>query len=188
MKKNWNKKEVVELINEYENRIRGRVVFEEEVNKFLKDKGLLEEELEKDVWYIRKGEEGCLAFFYNGDDSYGFNCFEDWRDKLDYTIKEIQNKYDWYRKATKEEVEPLLIAEAKRRGLVEGVEFNDAWDGSKEIIGGGFMIDFSDGGLWSSEGKYCVFYEGKWATLIITEELTIEQIQEKLGYKIKIVE
>ena len=161
-----------------------------------------EEELEKGVWYkcLRKIESDnhksvaflCYQGEYNGtvhpDNKgwgYGFNYRGEWNEET-ILFERV--------KATKEEREPLLIAEAKKRGLVEGVEVECSLDNESYKINKnyGYMYQIEHDDFWFEDecGKYeavRIYSNGKWATPITSEEMTVAQIEKELGRKIKIV-
>jgi len=181
----YSKEEVIELLHEYRQSswVDGLTI--QKLQSFLKEKGLTEE-LEKGVWYKSIGPFGGVAFAcYAGDVKknygFGYNEVPTW-----HTFIEIYPNTAV--KATKEEIEPLLIAEAKRRGLVKGVEVLCAQDDTEWTI----KRDYTEGSfgvncLTEGSGAYS-FWNGKWATIITTEELTLEQVCKELKRNIKIVQ
>jgi len=189
MKKEFSKREVLDYLEEYRVHSWKKGAAINQLDKFLKSKGLLDEELEKGVWYksLTIFDQADALVVYDGTGyGYGFNYQGNWDNSIAFHEEGAT-------KATKEEIEPLLIAEAKRRGLVEGVEvkcLSFSKDDSVTIKRKYYMGTHSDFQLWTSSSDYgiCIYRRGKWATPITKTELTIERIQEKLGYKIKIVE
>ena len=106
----YSKEEVVGLIKEYGD---GMLPY----HLFLKEKGLIEPELEIGKWYKRS--LGTLIC-YNGNtdlmSGYGFNMNGDW------TNGNFPFGDEWceWTEATDKEVETALIKEAKKRGFKEG--------------------------------------------------------------------
>ena len=102
--------------------------------------------------------------------------------KEEYTTAPYEN----YRKATKEEIETALIAEAKRRGFEKGVMVNQKpaylGNGSPSVVinGGtfGFSAEYSNMHL----GGTGIYNNGKWAEIIPT--MTKEEAEKKLNVKI----
>ena len=99
--------------------------------------------------------------------------------------------------ATKEEVETALITEAKKRGFKKGVKFNSVGLGRNNIAtcNPKLLYWYDDDSAYSGislecgDGTGMIYSSGKWATIIEqVKEVTIEEIQEKYGCKIKIVE
>lgn len=183
MKKEFSKEEVIEILDDYHIK---RGMNKNGFTDFLKEKGLLEEELEKGTWYKCKWE-GKVGFICNQgynetnktNTGYGFNYGCEWSNFIGFSKP--------YRKAEKHEIEPLLIAEAKRRGLVEGVDAECAYDNEQETVRSHNELFEEEGTLWS-HSTLCLFYEGKWAKPIVQEEMTFKAICKELGRTIKIVE
>lgn len=159
-----------------------------ELKRGLKDKikELEKPKLEVGKWY--KTEDDVLFHVVSIDSNsyktygnYKHGWGGDWRigKKSNYAKKAVE--------ATKEEVEKALIKEAKKRGFKEGVTFRSATGSlTAFVVEGSLYLEYS---ILYSDGRGCIFYDGNWAEIIEeSKELTIEQIQDKLGYKIKIVE
>ena len=83
----------------------------------------------------------------------------------------------WYLyEATKEEVEAMLFAEAKKRGFVDGAKVICLDTGQEvELLGGKLFFYFKGNCIFSSGAE--IFNNGQWAT-IVTE--TKEQILSEL--------
>jgi len=119
------------------------------------------------TWYIT--EDGVSLFCYLDLDSarvYGFregNFIEKdsyWGWPLDYKKKT--------RLATTEEISTALIAEAKKRGFVDGVKFKSAASNELFEATGDYKYYDYDGGFVSyKEG--CIFQKGKWAEIVPAE-------------------
>jgi len=81
------------------------------------------------------------------------------------------------RKATDKEVETALIKEAKRRGFKEGNDIGDFNGIGSELIHSS-SSQFSPSTNMFFRGGFCVFNEGKWATI---KTITKEQAEKELG-------
>jgi hypothetical protein len=101
--------------------------------------------------------------------------------------------------ATDKEVETALFAEAKKRGFEKGVYFESVirtlHNGS---LSRKFIATTGEIGLvlykhyketsLLNDGGGTIFYNGEWATIIPPiKQMTLEQVQKELGYKIKII-
>ena len=126
-----------------------------------------------------------LGYYENNFLKYGITIFIDWfsaSEKYPYDSKDK-------RPATPEEIEKMKMA--KKMGFKEGVRFNtietdiaicddDAYVNKSGIF-------YLDNCVYTVNGV--IYLDGKWATRIEQhKEMTIEEIQKELGYKIKIVE
>lgn len=148
--------------------------------------------LEVGCWYKYTDSENhllCLTKIEKTEVSaYGFGGFSDWND----------NSNGWDKaqltKATDKEVEEALINEAKKRGFKEGVLANclcsggDELHNDVEIDKSAFKFDPVDNSLDINYGSFRIFCKGKWATIIEQPtKLTVEQVEEKLGFKVEII-
>ncbi len=92
-------------------------------------------------------------------------------------------------KATTEEVESMLIKEAKKKGFVNGTRFLGVQGADKDIIieiGKSCAVEMNQYGLYCQDSY--IFYKGEWATIVeIPKEMTLEEIEKQLGHKVKIV-
>lgn len=163
---------------------------------FLKEKieeqvpELFENKLEVGKWYIdkRSGHLFCCTEIGSSILGYGIS-------QAGWFTDDIGDIYFNHLEATKEEVEEALIKEAKKRGFKEGVKVMELNNNKETLTSGGFHSTSIGWLSHKSDCKYdedgaIIFGDGKWAE-IITEpikEVTIEEIQEKYGCKIKIVE
>lgn len=85
--------------------------------------------------------------------------------------------------ATKEEVETALIAEAKKRGLMDNEDIICAYHNKiKGNIIKHFYYDKKETTLWGEHGA--VFYNGKWATIIEKPKFTKEEAEKQFNIKI----
>lgn len=117
---------------------------------------------------------------------YGFSSSNDWIGKewMDNASVDIE--------ATKEEVETALIAEARKRGFKEGVNYDSTNVGFpsqiKCYINSNEFLYKTNNVLLIDNWR--IFADGNWATIVLEDEvkeLTVAELEEKLGYKIKIV-
>lgn len=130
-------------------------------------------------------EAGSIVYRTGEMSGYGFSPHKIWYDNNMWIEFTPEN----WRKATpedEEKFEKLLIKEAAKRGLVDGVEFKSAYSGRKCFVETKYTR-FDDEGF--SMGWGFVFHDGKWATPIKNEKQnelnsTIEKLfklTEELG-------
>jgi len=135
-------------------------------------------------WYWHPDNTGflmCWSGNYGESDSYGINHAGEWSNIL-HSYKSYN-----YIQATDKEVEEMLINEAKKRGFVEGVKYISAWNDVVCEYSKNLIYDSVKNCLSGYNGNNCIFQNGKWATIIEQhKEMTLSEIEEKLGYKIKI--
>ena len=152
--------------------------------------------LEVGKWYKRNNSNNVIAFIkeIHADDftAYGWDYNGLWVNDSDNWTCDLD---DWT-PATDKEVEEMLIKEAVRRGY-EGKSI-------KSLIDDGLLVNETNDGKYISDVTYSyyanknslylgymvIFKNGKWAEIIKEEpskEMTIEEIESKLGHKIKIV-
>jgi len=172
--KKYTKEEVVELLKEYQE-------YPYLVDRFLKEKGLIKEELEVGVWYVPV-DYGVKAFNYQGGSSYGFDVRGFWQSELD-----ADNLLNEYTKATDEEIESLLIEEAKKRGLVEGFEYMSMIFNRLHQVESYDIYNYNITRDTLYAGDNSIYNSGKWATPITSEEMTLKDVCKELGRNIKIV-
>ena len=150
----YSKEEVVELFNDFSENY-GRNSYKE----FLKEKGLIEPELEIGKWY----HYGTDLLVWNGGDlTYGFSLGVDYLNNAYFTV-------DNATPATDREVEEALIKEAKKRGFKEGVKF-ETLDGSEVTFENTKVFEraiaFFNDHTEMYENGGCFFKDGKWAEII----------------------
>jgi len=191
--KKYTEEGVVELFEEYlEWKVKGQYYGKmSHPNFFLKEKGLIKDNLEVGKWYWLDNDKCFLYFYTSKSVTYGFNIAGRWSDTLSECDKISGNEIE----ATKEEVEEALIKEAKKRGFKEGVVVYSLLRVRKIKVdrfhsfgmSGNSLVRY--GGI-DGDGMTIIFKDGKWAEIVEEEakERTIEQLQKELGYKIKIVE
>jgi len=128
--------------------------------------------LEVGKWYIYP--EGAIMCNVEGGKGYGINGLKDWVQNAHWLSNE-DNGTD-YRLATTEEISTALIAEAKKRGFVDGAKIksefpiwsNTNWlhknstDNGKE-----YRFDSNDNELIAF--GVLVFKNGQWAEIVPTE-------------------
>ena len=159
----YSKKEVVELTDDLLKHLKiDRDSFTgDRIISFLKEKGLIESELEIGKWY----HYGTDLLVWNGGRStYGFSQGVDYLNNAYFTVDEAIP-------ATDKEVEEALIKEAKKRGFNEGVKIKGFVCSDEEVstITEGFV--YSNGELRvNCSGDYYtmrhIFEDGKWAEII----------------------
>jgi len=82
--------------------------------------------------------------------------------------------------ATDEEVKEALIAEAKKRGFKPGVMVSSTCGNYKNRAKGTWQYDGSFG-LGISSSYVVLFAKGEWATIIKEVEMTVAEVEKKLG-------
>ena len=148
----------------------------DELNDFLKEKGLIKQEFEVEKWYkqidgdsvwfatkIVNPEWGCFMY------GYGFH-----NNDLKWSNNKCSNvTANQYRLATDKEVQDALIKEAKKRGFKEGVYVNSfASEGcyahNNEIIdhydSTSIFFDAKENSF--SMGNKCLMIDGLWAEIV----------------------
>ena len=152
--------------------------------------------LEAGKWY-KDTSNGIFMFCFSGkyasysseSNNYGINAVGIWSEGL--AIHEDIK----YTPATTEEVESMLIKEAEKKGLIEGVKINkldNYYYGvlNTMIIGKPKLELYGDILVTQSTNGYntALMKDGKWATIVETpKEMTLEEIEKQLGHKVKIV-
>jgi hypothetical protein len=158
---------------------------------FLKEKGLIEEEFKVGKWYKGSRNYGWLVYFEEitkGQQVIGYGiCTDDgiYEGRFEGDV----NSYGWV-KATDKEVEEALIKEAKKRGFKEGVKFISVMSGFKCLCEG--VLNYHSDYLGEKDVLFydhnIIFHKGKWAEIVEEKkELTVSEIEEELGYGIKII-
>lgn len=129
-------------------------------------------ELEAGKWYIYSN---CLLVWNNGLATYGFNGRGFWAEDYAFSVADA-------RPATKEEIESALTKEADRIGFKSGAKikpFNIKYNGIVDLQ---FKTEYKEDEKEFWRGGYCIFKEGKWATILPQQtELTLQQIAEKFN-------
>ena len=176
----YQKKYVVGLFYEHNEKMQSKVY----TNRFLRDKGLIEPELEVG-WYILKNYVSDAYIGYI-DDPSEIACPYWFTDTGHYS--EYSGGFDSIvRKATDEEVKEALIAEAKKRGFSNGsVKCKFKHQIYPMSIEGGYYEFDSNENILSIGGTY-IFQNGKWAEVVETiPSYTMEEAVEKMGHEFKI--
>ena len=149
----------------------------------LKEKGLIQQ-FEVGDWFYQIYNGKKTIFCKSEDGCYGFNQSSKWSSSL-CTYTNIDKV-----KMSDKEVEEALIKEAKRRGFKEGVRAI-----RPKCMGMPCSDVLSDEGEWYVKkenelvvGNLTVFSKGKWGEIIEDKkEMTVKDIENELGYEIKIV-
>lgn len=92
-------------------------------------------------------------------------------------------------KATKEEIDQEFDKIAESKGFKEGVMFSCLTCGKVVEVRGSLGYDEHEDRLLDNYGSgYTLYQNGKWAEIIPSiKKMTIEQIENELGYSIEIV-
>lgn len=156
---------------------------------------VFEKQYKLNNWFIYLNEEDgqeTLVFIRNDKTCYGFDSPNIWSETTNWTSPDL----DWIeRKATKEEVGQALINEAVKRGFKEGAKtkgLNNDNEISQIINGYSYKFEVDELRL-NCKGNFfikrLVYERGIWAEVIEEPKvkITIEEIEEKLGYEIEII-
>lgn len=142
-------------------------------------------ELEVGKWYKVNLFEEKLYCFTKFEQCDGFvkryyYGFSGGNFREDYTASRKLD--DSWTLATEKEVETALIAEAKRRGLVDGVFIKSFIYGKSFLKGDRYYIS---NGIFKLNGNW-LMKDGKWAEICEEPiELTLEQIAEKFNVNVE---
>ena len=133
-------------------------------------------------WY--KTNSGAMVCYQGGENSYGFTTFGEWKD-IGYHWTLPSNEWT---PATYEEVSEMLKKEAEKRGYCKlGLSIIDVLDGKQKVIDGLEMRYYNENDVLTINHDH-IFHNGKWATIVEQpKEMTLQEIESKLGHKIKIV-
>ena len=128
-----------------------------------------------------------LIYYEENKLKYGIDVFSEWFEIGDFNVYKPKQEHP----ATPEEIKKGLIEMAKKMGFKEGVRFNtietDIAICDKNAYVDRSGIFYLDNCVYTINGV--IYLDGKWATIIEqSKEMTIEEIEKELGYKIKIVE
>ena len=128
-----------------------------------------------------KINESFLGYFEENTLKYGIDSWGKWNDSVfNYEYNSTN-----YIPATPEEIKKGLIEMAENMGFKEGIKYKLPLSNLTQTAIDNRII-FRYDCLYIS--GWAIFEKGKWATIIPdTKEMTIEEIQKELGYKIKIV-
>lgn len=148
---------------------------------------VFESELEIGKWYKSTDNSSRMLYFLDGEDNYGVDGCGIWRAPLYHDVKNM----DEFKPATDSEVEKALIKEYNKKydGKSFKIEncllpFTHSLVESVKYIKNHNCLYIVQGGV----GGQRIFEDGKWMGEIIEKkELTVKQIEDKLGYSIKIV-
>ncbi len=154
------------------------------------------EELEVGAWYYvdRKKEDefkALVMFKGYGIETYGFSHYNIWTN-IYGSHNTFKNERYIYTKATHQEIETALINEAKKRGFINGVSYENRYSSKGVIKEKCFIYNHKTNSLSQvnnngNNNVHYIFHNGTWATIIPTKQMTQEQIEKELGYKIEIV-
>ena len=159
--------------------------------------GAFKNELEVGKWYKSLEYPKQIVFVVGFETvqrikGYGFDVRGNW--------EKDNNHFPWglpidgnFEESTPQEVEAALISEWKKRGGKNGVYFNEIPDGKNnpsisQTGHCGSAYKYEDGVLYTvGRGKWCIYKNGQWATIIQPEKMTLEQIEKELGRKIELI-
>jgi len=143
-------------------------------------------------WYQNKSNPKIVVF-YEKDDAvfggvgYGFDAFGGFTHANNWSLKSF--KEDW-QPATHKTVEQYLKAEAVKREFVKGTKYKHIKFDTVEVLKKpeNLKLNLDYNNLTDGCGG-SIFDKGVWATIIEeeTKDMTVKQIEEKLGHKIKII-
>lgn len=125
-------------------------------------------------------KSGSIIYRTGERSGYGFALGRGWYDNDDWGEF---TSYHW-KKATPEdelEFEKLLIKEAAKYGLVDGVEFESPFSGNKCVVN---TKDTRFNCAGFTMGTAYVFYKGKWATPIKNEKQ--DELDESIKYMLSL--
>ena len=150
------------------------------------DKYGLRELLPFTGWAKCDNNSAWLIYYEENKLKYGIDVYSEWFEIGDFNIYKPKEEHP----ATPEEIETGLIEMANKLGFKEGTIAKWAYASfSESSLKFKHLFYSNDSNMLTDGYGHCVFYNGKWAQIIPdTKEMTIEEIQKELGYKIKIVE
>ena len=134
---------------------------------------LFKSEIEVGKWYYR-GDE--LVVWNDRKLTYGFSANGIWNDSMLCSISRGLTP------ATDKEVEDALIAEAKRRGFKKGVNFINTTGRKVNCFNTlEACVDYNKNlGVCFGDGNGLIFYNGKWATIIEEEMISLNEVRKKI--------
>ena len=131
-------------------------------------------------WYkINRGGNNALIYYTNSYNDYGFNYGNNWTNSFSTKNAVLHNRM--FKPATDKEVEQALIAEAKKRGLKEGVLYLSPNKNFKRVVKEPIYLSKSKNGLCCENGDF-IFYNGEWAE--IRNTIAKAEAEKKLGLTI----
>ena len=142
-----------------------------------------ENKLEVGKWYKTKHSLYCVTEIDNDNVyAYGFDEDANWKKGI-FNLRFSKNDIE----ATLTEISVALINEAKKIGFKENVKHTVT--NGDDIIYSTFNENFIYDGFANKLlfNNFSIFKNGKWAE-VIPLKITKEQIEEKLGYEIEIIE
>lgn len=120
-------------------------------------------------WYtLKENADSILIFVKDSKDTsnnFGFSRNGSWFENTDRCWSYTYEPQAW-REATQEEIEDLLIKEARSRGYKEGQIIKSFVFGESCLsdVGEGFKFDIHENRLWYNDN--IIFQEGAWAEVI----------------------
>ena len=176
---------------------------------------LFEVEIKVGEWYKETWKDGDVDLFFvdkiDGDKLiHNENYFRNkesifinssWAKKYISKSFMINDKRVIVQTPTDAEIEEVLTAEAVRRGFVDGCSFVPIGDDGVWTFSEAYKYTFIDGvfQVWSKKiqktncsivvaGFLEIFKNGQWAEIVERpKEMTVEEIEEILGHKVKVI-
>ena len=169
-----------ELTQEQINQLAEKKHAKELLKEFIPE--AFENELESGKWYISE----CYLVYYLGN--YKCNCIElsngEWHDNIQHLLS---GHLKSYRLATEEEVKEALINEAIKRGFKNVGELSLKLVSGEMFKKGSFLTANNNFRYFSVENRLYldgveIFYNGKWAEIVIEDIPTQEEIDRVINY------
>ncbi len=169
-----------ELTQEQINQLAEKKHAKELLKEFIPE--VFENELEAGKWYI----SGYYLVYYLGN--YKCNCIElsdgKWYDNIDHSLS---GHLKSYRLATEEEVSEFLKKEAIKRGFKNVGELSLKIVSGEMFKKGSFVTANNNFRYISVENRLYldgveIFYNGKWAEIVIEDIPTQEEIDRVINY------
>lgn len=144
--------------------------------------------LEVGVWYKNNLKQlfNYQSIVEKRPQGYGFDVAKRW---INYSLKDIGFNEKGIVKATPQEIETALIAEAKKRGYKDGnyeclvCKTYKHSDNYIYCIEGNILVSG-----WNDQiSRNIIFKNGAWAEIIKPKQMTKDEIEKELGYNIEIV-
>jgi hypothetical protein len=194
--KEYSKEDVVELFNEFSNRY-------PELNKtdYLKEKGLIKEEFKVGELYSHTFS-GAIVNYQGVTSGYGVNDDGCWIDLgNNWTFTSYPECWTKATESQKEKFKKALYIESDRKGFKENIIINNSNLGyadepqliirRENWIGLNYDKSSNEDEFALALNGLTIFKAGKWAEIIkeeIAKDVTMEEVQEKFGCKVKIVD
>lgn len=137
--------------------------------------------------WVTNGNGQTLFIYDKSGERIGFTSSRDWSTRIgtayDHQIK----------KADPKEVEKALITEALGRGFKKGVRIKELLGLNVGTVSGDNYtlpspdLEITDSLEYVYSGNLIIYMKGQWAEIIEeVKEMTLEEVEDKLGHKVKI--